>query len=317
MELSYQILIAFLIDLLIGDPKGYPHPVRIIGAIAHRLEGITRKRFSNPITAGAVTTGAVVLGTFLFTWSALWILKDIHPLVETVLSVLLIYTCISVRSLYDESRPVFFHLIGGQLDLARKALSRIVGRDTESLNEKEVSRATVETIAESTVDGIIAPLFFAFIGGAPLAMAYKAVNTLDSMFGYRNERYRLFGRVAARLDDAVNWIPARIGGYLMTAAAALCGFDGRRSWKIVQRDGANHLSPNAGIPEAAMAGALGIQLGGSSFYQKQMIDKPCIGNGENEIDAMDICHSHKIMFITATLTLLVMFFLRRSIETIL
>ncbi|GJL79814.1 MAG: cobalamin biosynthesis protein CobD [Nitrospinaceae bacterium] len=314
MDLSYQILLAFLIDLLIGDPRGYPHPVRIIGCIAKRLESITRKHFANQTTAGTATTGCIVGGTFIFTLGLLWALKTIHPMAETAGSIFLIYTCISVRSLYAESRPVFCQLSKGRVDLARTSLANIVGRDTENLDKKEISRATVETVAESTVDGIIAPLFYACLGGAPLAMAYKAISTLDSMFGYRNEIYRNFGKVPARLDDAANWIPARLGGFLMAAAAALCGFDGKRSLKTVKRDGANHLSPNAGIPEAAMAGALGIRLGGPSFYGKQKVVKPYIGTAENEIDLTDIQNSHKIMFVSSALSLTLFAGIRKLLE---
>jgi adenosylcobinamide-phosphate synthase len=314
MDLSLQIIIAFGIDLLVGDPKGYPHPVRIIGAIAKRLEISTRKLFSNPVTAGAVTTATVVCGTFIFIWGLLSWLEHIHPIAEITGSVFLIYTCISVRSLYDESRPVYEHLSRDRADLAKKSLARIVGRDTENLNHKEISRATVETIAESTVDGITAPLFYACLGGASLALAYKAVNTLDSMFGYRNETFIDFGRVPARLDDAANWIPARLGGFFMAIAATLSGFNGKRSWKTVQRDGGNHLSPNAGIPEAAMAGALGIQLGGTSFYNKQPVVKPYIGTAENDVHATDIAHSHKIMFATAFISLLFLIIFRSVME---
>jgi len=316
MELSYQLLLAFCLDLLIGDPRGYPHPVRIIGFVAHRLEDGTRKRCSNPVTGGAVTTGTVVCGVFIFTWGLLWALNSIHPLAETAASIFIIYTCISVRSLYDESRPVFYHLNKGRTDLARTSLAKIVGRDTQNLNSEEISRATVETIAESTVDGIIAPLFYACLGGAPLVLSYKAVNTLDSMFGYRNETYKFFGRVPARLDDAANWIPARLGGLLMVFAAFLCGFNGKRSLETVQSDGANHLSPNAGIPEAAMAGALGIRLGGTSFYEKQPIKKPYIGTAENEISIRDITHSHRIMFASAVSSLAIFIFFRSFVEAI-
>ncbi len=316
MELSYQILLAFCMDLLIGDPRGYPHPVRIIGHIARHLEKITRKIFSATTIAGAVTTGTVVCGTFICTWGLLTELRSIHPMAETAASIFLIYTCISARSLYDESRPVFSHLKNGHTSLARTSLARIVGRDTENLNDKDISRATVETIAESTVDGIIAPLFYAFLGGAPLALAYKAVNTLDSMFGYRNDTYINFGRIPARLDDAANWIPARLGGLFMATAAVLCGFNGKRSWQTVRRDGAKHLSPNAGIPEAAMAGALGIQLGGSSFYGKHKVEKPYIGVAANEISAIDIIHSHKIMFASAILSLAVLLLFRSLMESI-
>ena len=315
MDLTVQILLAFFLDLLIGDPSRYPHPVRIIGFFAKNLERFTRRYFSNPILAGGITASIVVIGAFVSGWTLLWALRQIHPLAEAASSVFLIYTCLSIRSLYDESRPVLNALKQNQEEQARKYLSRIVGRDTENLNQKEIVRATVETIAESTIDGIIAPLFYAFIGGAPLALAYKATNTLDSMFGYKNNTYKWFGMIPARLDDAANWVPARLGGALMALAAAIIGFDGKRSWTTVQRDGAKHLSPNAGIPEAAMAGALGVQLGGSSYYEGHRVDKPYIGSTEKEIAMTDISQSHKIMFASSVLALVALMIFRKLLES--
>jgi adenosylcobinamide-phosphate synthase len=179
----------------------------------------------------------------------------------------------------------------------------IVGRDTGNLDRQGILRATVETIAESMVDGIISPLFYACIGGAPLALAYKAINTLDSMIGHQDETYRDFGKFAARLDDAANWIPARLGGVIIALACFICGFNGRESLKTIWRDGQKHLSPNAGIPEAAVAGGLGIQLGGASFYGGIRIDKPHIGDSKRELALSDITASHKIMFASSGLAL--------------
>ena len=188
----------------------------------------------------------------------------------------------------------------------------IVGRDTQSLDKQGILRATVETIAESMVDGIISPLFYACIGGAPLAMAYKAINTLDSMIGHNDKVYCDFGKFAARLDDAANWIPARLGGLIIIFACAICGFNARESLKMILRDGQKHLSPNAGIPEAAFAGALGVQLGGASYYEGVRIDKPLIGEAKRNLELSDITRSHKIMFAASCLSL-VLFILTGSL----
>ncbi|MCH8158022.1 MAG: cobalamin biosynthesis protein CobD [Nitrospinae bacterium] len=308
LELHYQILLAFLLDLMLGDPAKYPHPVRIIGAVARRTETATRRRIADPMIAGALTAGLIVGGTLLAVWMILHGLLLIHPIAYTAGSIFLIYTSLSVRCLFDESKPVLDHLSCGREDLARVSLSKIVGRDTARMDKPSMVRATVETIAEGMVDGIIAPLFYAFLGGAPLALAYKAINTMDSMFGYRNEKYMRFGKFPARLDDAANWIPARIAAPIIALGSALCGFNGRTSLATAFRDGQNHLSPNAGIPEAAVAGALGIRLGGSSFYDGQQVDKPYIGDGEKTIEISDISRSHRIMFVSSSLTL-VLFFL--------
>lgn len=307
MELQYQIMAAIFLDLFLGDPRGYPHPVRIIGGVAGYLEQWTRKFFKNPFWAGAMTTFMVVMGTFVFCH---WILKglvSVHPWAATVCSIFFIYTALSIRSLYDESIPVLKHLVQGQESLAKKNLAMIVGRDTKNLEKDEITRATVETISENMVDGIIAPLFYAFIGGAPLALAYKAVNTLDSMFGYRNETYVRFGRCPARLDDFANWIPARLAGPLIAMASFICGFNGKRALTTVFTDGQNHLSPNAGIPQAAVAGALGLRLGGSNYYSGVRVEKPFIGAMRREVDLDDITSCHKIMFATSVITFIFFF----------
>lgn len=301
MDTAYQIALAYGIDLLAGDPRGYPHPVRIVGAAAAKLETATRKIFAGKTLAGAVTVLLVVGGAYALSWLLLALLARWSAAAAVVASIFLIYTTLSTRCLFDESRPVAKCLIENDLASARRNLAMIVGRDTGNLNEKEVIRATVETVAENTVDGIISPLFYACVGGAPLALAYKAVNTLDSMFGYRNERYMQFGCIPARLDDAANWIPARIAGPLIALASTLCGFDGIRAIKTVVRDGQNHSSPNAGISEAAVAGALGVQLGGTSFYSGQPVAKPTIGGKHRDLETADIARSHKIMFTASAL----------------
>lgn len=297
-----EIFLAYLLDLAMGDPKYFPHPVRWMGKMAGLLETVTRKYFRNPFVAGWVTTLLILFMVIGGSWGLLWLLGKGHPYLGIGGSVYLIYTCLSVRSLYDESKPVAECLRERKLDEARVHLSQIVGRDTDQLEEKGITRATVETVAENTIDGIVAPLLYACLGGAPLALGYKAINTLDSLFGYRTEAYEQFGKFPARLDDAANWIPARLGGAVMVAAAWMCGYQGKKAWSTMIRDGGNHPSPNAGIPEAVMAGALGIQLGGPNVYQGVSINKPFIGDPVKEIDRADIGKSHRVMFVTSFLS---------------
>ena len=304
MTLAFQIAIAFIADLLLGDPKNYPHPVKIIARLAYVMESFTRKLFSNLKIAGIVTTITVVATSFLVTWLVIQGLNQLHPWLGLTASIFFIYTTLSVRSLFDESRPVLQYLKNTNIIKARESLSRIVGRDTASLKKSEIVRATVETVAESTVDGVIAPLFFAILGGAPLAIAYKAINTMDSLFGYKNEAYRDFGWAPARLDDLANWIPARLALPVIAVGAVFCGLSGRRSLAIAMRDGSNHPSPNSGLPEAAMAGALGVQLGGTSFYSGQLNEKPFIGDNLRELELSDITQSHKVMFTASLLGLI-------------
>lgn len=299
-----QILLAFILDLMIGDPRGYPHPVRLIGRAASRMESWSRARFADPLHAGRVTAAVIIFGTFAIAWALLAVLHELHPMAETLASVFLIYTCLSVRCLFDESQPVKVYLQNGDEIQARQSLAKIVGRDTDNLERKGIVRSTVETIAESTVDGIIAPLFFAFLGGAPAALAYKAINTLDSLFGYKNKRYLRFGNASAQIDDAANWIPARLGGPIMAMSAALCGKNALRAFKTVVRDGSKHASPNAGIAEAAVAGALGIRLGGSDFYGGYKVDKPWIGCKQKEIEIEDITAAQQIMVVASLLAVI-------------
>ncbi|QPJ63616.1 MAG: cobalamin biosynthesis protein CobD [Candidatus Nitronauta litoralis] len=294
------ISIAFLLDLVLGDPRKFPHPVKGIGWLAARMENLTRKFFS-AFTAGTISTLTVVGVAYGIIWFLLEGATLIHPTVNFVVEAFLIYTTLSVRSLFDESRPVFQSLKSGDLPAARNWLSRIVGRDTANLNQNEISRATVETISESYVDGVLAPLLFAFIGGAPLAMGYKAVNTLDSMFGYRNQRYREFGTFPARLDDVANWVPARLSAVLLPVATFITGHNGWRALTTALRDGRKHLSPNSGFPEAAMAGALGVQLGGTSSYQGTRVSKPTLGESTRDIEQDDIKQSQIIMLTASVL----------------
>jgi adenosylcobinamide-phosphate synthase len=247
------------------------------------LEKLLRRLVRNERFGGLLLLVGVVGTTSVL---AVLLLKGacaINSYAGFAVAVVLSWTCLAARSLHRESKPVADSLLAGNLEDARRYLSRIVGRDTEQLEEREIWRALVETVAENTSDGVIAPLFCLMLGGPALGLAYKAVNTLDSMVGYKNDRYFRFGWASARFDDLANWLPARITGVLMIAAAPLAGLSGRNALRVMLRDGANHSSPNSGIPEAAVAGALGVRLGGSNRYFGVTVEKPTIGDVENEL----------------------------------
>lgn len=307
-----MIVAAFLLDAVLGDPPGWPHPVRWIARVAHHLEMTLRRQFSDAFFAGALTTALTVLGSFGLAGGAVSLLDRWHPWAGTAAEVYLLYAALSLRGLHDESKPVMDSLNKGNIPMARQCLSRIVGRDTAGLDPAGIRRATVETIAENYVDGVLAPLFYSFLGGTPLAWAYKAINTLDSMFGYKNERYLLFGRFPAKLDDAANWIPARLSVLFLAGAALMGGLNGRRAWSIALRDGRNHSSPNAGFPEAAVAGALGVRLGGTSSYGGFANAKPFIGDALRDIEDRDIQHSHRILIGASCMALFVFFMIFQS-----
>jgi adenosylcobinamide-phosphate synthase len=272
------ILAAVILDLLIGDPRWFPHPVVYIGRLIGALEKALRRLVRNERLGGMLLLIMTVGITCLLTVALLAIAYAVSPYMGFVVAVILSWSCLAARSLHRESRLVADALVRGDLVEARRYLSNIVGRDTAELDEAEVWRATVETVAENTSDGVIAPLFYLCIGGPVLAIAYKAVNTLDSMVGYRNERYKSLGWASARCDDLANFMPARLTGLLMVAAAPLFGFPPGNAWRIMCRDGRNHSSPNSGIPEAAVAGALGVRLGGASIYSGKRVEKPTIGD---------------------------------------
>ncbi|ABB30729.1 cobalamin biosynthesis protein CobD [Geobacter metallireducens RCH3] len=284
-EAGAVVLTAVLLDLLFGDPRWLPHPVVAIGKLITVLEKFLRRLVTNERVGGVLLLLLAVGITAGAAWGAVRGASLVHPLAGVVVSALLGWTCLAARSLHGESKRVADALVRGDLPEARRYLSFIVGRDTAGLSEPEVWRGAVETVAENTSDGVIAPLLFFMIGGAPLALAYKAVNTLDSMVGYKNERYLHFGWASARSDDLANLIPARLTGLLMTLAAPLAGLSGRGAWRIMLRDGRNHSSPNSGIPEAAAAGALGVQLGGTNVYFGKPVAKPTIGDPLKPLDA--------------------------------
>jgi len=261
MEIVFAAVCGFGLDLLLGDPPWMPHPVVGMGRCITLLERVLRRAFpgtpQGELAAGAVLAAALPLGTLGLSALALRLCGRIHPALELGLSVLWCWQCLAVRGLRDESANVYRKLTSSTLAEARRAVGRIVGRDTEALSAEGVTKAAVETVAENFSDGVAAPLCCMLLGGAPLALCYKAVNTMDSMVGYKNERYLYFGRAAARLDDAANYLPSRLSALLLIAAAALRGQDWKNAWKIWRRDRRNHTSPNSAQTEAAMAGALG------------------------------------------------------------
>lgn len=300
---------AYVLDLIFGDPSWLPHPVRGIGWIIEKLEKLFRSMFRNERLSGAAFAFVIIT----FAWSITFVItKTAHffnNYLGLAVSTVIIYMSLSVKDLGVESLAVFGALKEGNLDKARASLSKIVGRDTANLDEREIVRAAVETVAENIVDGIISPLFYAFLGGAPLAMAYKTVNTLDSMIGYKNKRYINFGRAAAKIDDIANFIPARISVIFLTAAAWLCGHDPVRAWNITLRDGRKNPSPNSGIPEAAVAGALGIRLGGLNYYNSTACQKPYIGDDINPLNRSHIKEAVRIAYITSALFVITAAFL--------
>ena len=272
------ILAAVLLDLVLGDPRALPHPVVAIGRLISFLEGPLRRLFTDTRLAGVVllvtTVGVTYAGASLLIMAAYAIAPDAGFLAGLYVA----WVSLAARSLHVESAKVTKALECADLAGARLALSYIVGRETAKLSELEIVRGAVETVAENTGDGVIAPLFYLMLGGPPLALAYKAVNTLDSMVGYKNERYLDFGWASARFDDLANYLPARLTGLLMVLAAPLCALSGRGAWRIMRRDCRNHSSPNSGFPEAAAAGALGVELGGANRYFGKLVEKPAIGN---------------------------------------
>jgi len=303
-DLAIQVALAYCLDLIFGDPYWLPHPVRQIGRFGHKLEPFLRKTIKHAKLAGVIFAITIIVSTWFATFLIVKLLSIVNPLAGWAASILLIYTALATRSLDVESRKVYLALKKNDLNTARQKLGFIVSRDTENLNREEIIRATVETIAENIVDGIIAPLCFVFLGGAPLALAYKAINTLDSIVGQRNKRYQEFGWAAARIDDMANFIPARISALLLPMASWLTGKNGLKAWKICLRDRKNSPSPNSGIPEAAVAGALGIQLGGQNTYQGKTIFNPLIGDNHEPPDLKHILESIRIIYAASGLTVI-------------
>ena len=303
--LPMTVLLAFILDIFAGDPSFLPHPIRWMGKAISRWEPTFRSLRNDLRTGGGVFVLVMVLSTWCLSILTLKLAAAISPWLAGILEIVMIYYCLASRSLYDAARSVEKALNGHDLPLAKRRVSMIVGRETKGLDAEGVGRAAVETVAENLVDGITAPLFYAVVGGAPLALAYKMINTLDSMIGYKNERYREFGFAAARLDDLANWLPARLTVPLVALAAALLNGRWRPAMAIARRDGRKHTSPNAGLPEAAFAGALALRLGGPNTYHGEIITKPWIGYEFGKVRSEDIARACDLMLLTSLAALAV------------
>jgi len=314
----YILPLAFLLDLVLGDPPNFPHPIRWMGNAISVLEPLFRKGRLHRVVGGAAFTGMLVIGTFILTYLILMSAQLIHPVLKAVLEILIIYYAISVRSLAQAATAVYDALQNADLSDARKKVSHIVGRDTESMDADGITGGAVESVAENLVDGVISPLFFACIGGAPLAMAFKMINTLDSMIGYKNEKYEKFGKFAARLDDMANYLPARLSVPVISLAAWFFFGNSLSVFKTAVLEGANHTSPNAGYPEAAFAGALEVKLNGPNFYGGKRVNKPFIGIRFDPPSLFHIKKACNLMLFSASIwlvivwafNLLVIFFLK-------
>ena len=304
LTLVIKIWIAYILDLVFGDPQNIIHPVQIIGKMISLGEKILLKEKSGSrykFFAGIILNIFVVSITYGLT-CLIYKSSKISG-VFTLIEIYLMYTVFSVNSLAREGNRVYNILKEGNIEKARKDLSYLVSRDTETMDEKMIIRSTMETISENTVDGIVAPMFYMFLGGLPLAMTYKAINTLDSMVGYKNEKYMDFGKFSAKLDDVANFIPARITGVLIVAASMILRYNYKNSLKMFIRDRKNHSSPNSGHAEAGVAGALGVQFGGRVSYFGKEADKPTIGDKIKDFELEDIKKNIKIMYITSFLSL--------------
>lgn len=304
------LCIGFILDFILGDPHSLWHPVQGIGSLITGTEKVLRKVFSDkkrPLQiAGLLLVIFVVSVSVLLAGLLLWIAERIHPALGFGLSCILCWQMLAAKSLKTESMKVYTALEKEGVEAGRRAVSMIVGRDTKSLSEEGVIKAAVETVAENTSDGVTAPLFYMMLAGPLGGVFYKAINTMDSMIGYRNEKYRWLGTCAARLDDIANFIPARISALFMTAAAFVLGFDGKGAWKIYRRDRHNHKSPNAAQTEAVMAGALQVQLAGDAWYFGELYKKPTIGDPIRPVRREDIPAACRLEYGAVILQFLVM-----------
>ncbi len=301
------VLGGFVLDLLFGDPAWLPHPVvymgRAISALERRLRTRLPRTPQGELLGGAILAFCLPVGTFLLTSLVCLGAAALSPWLGLAVQMFWCGQALAAKGLAQESTRVYRELLKPDLPAARRAVSRIVGRDTQNLTLEGVTKAAVETVAENASDGVIAPLLYMLLGGAPLALTYKAINTMDSMLGYKNEKYLYFGRAAAKLDDAANYLPSRIAGLLWAAAAALTGNSASGAWKIWRRDRRNHASPNSAQTESACAGALGVQLAGPACYFGEYYDKPTIGDPLRPIEPEDIRRANRMMYAESLLAL--------------
>ena len=307
MMTVWAALGGFVLDALFGDPAWLPHPVVYMGKAISKLEKFLRPRLpktpQGELLGGAIVAFCLPVGTFLLTGLVCWGAARLHPLLGLAVQMFWCGQALAARGLVQESTNVYKELKKPDLPGARKAVSRIVGRDTAELTAEGVTKAAVETVAENASDGVIAPLLYMLMGGAPLALTYKAINTMDSMLGYKNERYLYFGRVPAKLDDVANYIPSRLAGLLWVAAAAFTHNDAKGAWKIWRRDRRNHASPNSAQTESACAGALGVQLAGPAYYFGEYYAKPTIGDALRPIEPEDILRANQMMYVASSFAL--------------
>lgn len=305
MLICWAVLGGFVLDAIFGDPAWLPHPVVLMGKAITALEKRLRTQFpktpQGELCGGAVLAAVLPVGTFLITALVCRLAAALHPLAELAVQMFWCAQALAARGLVQESCNVYKELQKQDLPAARKAVARIVGRDTQNLTAEGVTKAAVETVAENASDGVIAPLLYMLLGGAPLALCYKAVNTMDSMVGYKNERYLYFGRAAAKLDDAANYLPARMAALLLAGAAALTGQNARGALRIWRRDRRSHASPNSAQTEAVMAGALGVQLAGPASYFGKLYEKPTIGDALRPVEPGDILRANRMLYAAGTL----------------
>jgi len=314
MMTAWAVLGGFVLDAIFGDPAWLPHPVVYMGKAISRLEKFLRARLpktsQGELLGGAVVAFCLPVGTLLLTGFVCWGAARIHPLLGLAVQMFWCGQALAAKGLVQESMNVYRELVKDDLPAARKAVSRIVGRDTEALTAEGVTKAAVETVAENASDGVIAPLLYMLLGGAPLALTYKAINTMDSMLGYKNEKYLYFGRTAAKLDDMANYIPSRLAGLLWVAAAAFTRNDAKGAWRIWRRDRRNHASPNSAQTESACAGSLGVQLAGPAYYFGEYYNKPTIGDALRPVEPKDILRANQMMYAESLLALAVGLILR-------
>jgi adenosylcobinamide-phosphate synthase len=294
---------AFALDWFLGDPRCRCHPIRIMGSAIDNLEPIFRRLTKNQALNGTLFAFSLITVTFCTAMILTRLVWSVSSPAGFVVETVLIYFCISARDLEKSAMNVYRLLVENNIENARKELAMIVGRDTSDLSEEAVSRACVETVAENLVDGVVAPLLFAALGGAPLALAYKMTNTLDSMVGYKNEKYLLFGKASARIDDAANYLPARLSVPFIAVAAKILTGNGSRAYQTAKTEGRNHTSPNAGFSEASFAGALAIKLGGPNYYNGKLVEKPYIGTGFGKVNPVHIKKSCDLMMLSAFVSL--------------
>jgi adenosylcobinamide-phosphate synthase len=317
METWWLILPAFVIlDLLLGDPDKPFHPIRWMGKSIEILEPVFRKRINGDQLAGTSFVIVLVCGSWLFTSGIMTLAEIVSHEFAIVIEIFILYYALSIHALILSGMTVYEHLKKKQIEKARIAVSMIVSRDTQQLDKKGLICATIETLGENFVDGIVSPLFFAAIGGAPLAMAFKMISTLDSMVGYKNDQYRHFGTAAARLDDIANYIPARISLIFIGIGARISGFSSDNAWKTALNEGSHHPSPNAGYPEAAFAGALGIRLNGPNVYQGKMVHKPFIGKEFKDPNDLHIIQACCLVLMSSLIAVLFMWCLGMIVDKI-